>query len=39
MSPLVIQEAKAGVIPILAINVFGKAEQIQDGVVGLVFEF
>lgn len=37
MGPLVIHEAKAGGIPILAIYIFGNAEQIQDGVDGLVF--
>jgi glycosyltransferase involved in cell wall biosynthesis len=39
MSPLVIQEAKAAGIPVLASNVYGNAEQIQDGVNGLLFDF
>ena len=39
MSPLVIQEAKAAGIPVLASNVYGNAEQIQDGVDGLLFDF
>lgn len=39
MSPLVIQEAKAAGIPVLASNVYGNAEQIKDGVDGLLFEF
>jgi glycosyltransferase involved in cell wall biosynthesis len=39
MSPLVIQEAKAAGIPVLASNVFGNAEQIKDGVDGLLFDF
>jgi glycosyltransferase involved in cell wall biosynthesis len=39
MSPLVIQEAKAAGIPVLASNVYGNAEQIKDGVDGLLFDF
>ncbi len=39
MSPLVLQEAKAAGIPALASNVYGNAEQIQDGVDGMLFDF
>jgi glycosyltransferase involved in cell wall biosynthesis len=39
MSPLVIQEAYAAGIPVLASNVYGNAEQIQDGVNGWLFKF
>jgi glycosyltransferase involved in cell wall biosynthesis len=39
MSPLVIQEAKAAGIPVLASNVYGNAEQIRDGIDGLLFDF
>ncbi len=39
MSPLVIQEAFAAGIPVLASNVYGNAEQIEDGVNGWLFEF
>jgi glycosyltransferase involved in cell wall biosynthesis len=39
MSPLVIQEAKAAGIPVLASNVYGNSEQIKDGVDGLLFDF
>jgi len=39
MSPLVIQEAKTAGIPVLASNVYGNAEQIRDGVDGLLFDF
>jgi glycosyltransferase involved in cell wall biosynthesis len=39
MSPLVIQEAKAARLPVLASNVYGNAEQIKDGVDGLLFDF
>ncbi len=39
MSPLVIQEAKGAGIPVLASNVNGNAQQIKDGVDGLLFDF
>jgi len=38
MSPLVIQEAFAAGIPVIASNVYGNAEQLTDGVNGLLFE-
>ncbi|MDB5280363.1 MAG: hypothetical protein JWR61_5318 [Ferruginibacter sp.] len=39
MSPLVIQEAFAAGIPVLASNVYGNAEQVQDGMNGWLFDF
>ena len=39
MSPLVIQEAFAARIPIIASNVYGNAEQITHGENGLLFKF
>ncbi|MFC4261274.1 glycosyltransferase [Ferruginibacter yonginensis] len=39
MSPLVIQEAFAAGIPVIASNVYGNAEQITDGVNGWLFDF
>ena len=39
MSPLVIQEAFAARIPVLASNVYGNAEQICHNFNGLLFEF
>ena len=39
MSPLVIQEAFAAGIPVLASNVCGNAEQIQHNHNGLLFQF
>jgi glycosyltransferase involved in cell wall biosynthesis len=39
MSPLVIQEAFAAGIPVLASNVYGNAEQITDGKNGWLFNF
>ncbi len=39
MSPLVIQEAFAAGIPIIASNVYGNAEQIAHEVNGLLFQF
>jgi glycosyltransferase involved in cell wall biosynthesis len=39
MSPLVIQEAFAAGIPVLASNVFGNAEQIKHNHNGLLFQF
>jgi glycosyltransferase involved in cell wall biosynthesis len=39
MSPLVIQEAFAAGIPVLASNVYGNAEQITDGENGWLFNF
>lgn len=39
MSPLVIQEASAAGIPVLASNVYGNAEQIQHNHNGLLFQF
>ena len=39
MSPLVIQEAFAAPIPVIASNVYGNAEQITHGENGLLFKF
>ena len=39
MSPLVIQEAFAAGIPVLASNVYGNAEQIKNGENGWLFNF
>lgn len=39
MSPLVIQEAFAAGIPVIASSVYGNAEQIKDGVNGWLFQF
>ena len=39
MSPLVIQEAFAAKIPVIASNVYGNAEQIKHGENGLLFQF
>jgi glycosyltransferase involved in cell wall biosynthesis len=39
MSPLVIQEAFAAGIPVLASNVYGNVEQINSGVNGWLFQF
>jgi glycosyltransferase involved in cell wall biosynthesis len=39
MSPLVIQEAFAAGIPVIASNVYGNAEQIKSNVNGLLFRF
>jgi glycosyltransferase involved in cell wall biosynthesis len=39
MSPLVIQEAFAAGIPVLASKVYGNMEHIQHGINGLLFEF
>lgn len=39
MSPLVIQEAFAAGIPVIGSNVYGIAEQVKDGVNGLLFQF
>jgi len=39
MSPLVIQEAFAAGIPVLASRVLGNAEQVKHGVNGLLFTF
>lgn len=39
MSPLVIQEAFAAGIPVIASNVYGNAEQIKHGINGLLFNF
>ena len=39
MSPLVIQEAFAAGLPVIASNVYGNAEQIKHGVNGLLFNF
>jgi glycosyltransferase involved in cell wall biosynthesis len=39
MSPLVIQEAFAAGIPVLASNVYGNAEQIRHNHNGLLFDF
>ncbi len=39
MSPLVIQEAFAAGIPVLASDVYGNAEQIRDGKDGWLFRF
>ena len=38
MSPLVIQEARAARIPVLASNVYGNIEQIVHGKNGLIFK-
>ena len=39
MSPLVIQEAFAAGIPVLASNVYGNSEQVKDGFNGWLFRF
>ena len=39
MSPLVIQEAFAAKIPVIASNVYGNAEQIKHNINGLLFTF
>jgi glycosyltransferase involved in cell wall biosynthesis len=39
MSPLVIQEAFAAGIPVIASNVYGNTEQISHGENGLLFQF
>lgn len=39
MSPLVIQEAFAAGIPVIASNIYGNAEQVHHEVNGLLFEF
>jgi glycosyltransferase involved in cell wall biosynthesis len=39
MSPLVIQEGFAAGIPVMASNVYGNAEQIDDGINGWLFKF
>ncbi len=39
MSPLVIQEAFAAGIPVLASNVYGNAEQVRNGDNGWLFKF
>jgi len=39
MSPLVIQEAFAAGIPVLASNVYGNAEQVRHNYNGLLYEF
>lgn len=39
MSPLVIQEAFAASVPVLASDVYGNAEQITDGENGWLFKF
>jgi glycosyltransferase involved in cell wall biosynthesis len=39
MSPLVIQEAFAAGIPVIASDVYGNAEQVKDGVNGWLFPF
>lgn len=39
MSPLVIQEAFAAGVPVLASRVYGNAEQVQHGINGLLFDF
>lgn len=39
MSPLVIQEAFAAGVPVLASDVYGNAEQITDGANGWLFNF
>jgi glycosyltransferase involved in cell wall biosynthesis len=39
MSPLVIQEAFAACIPVIASDVYGNAEQIKNGSNGWLFEF
>lgn len=39
MSPLIIQEARAAKLPIIASNVYGNSEQIVHGVNGFLFKF
>jgi len=39
MSPLVIQEAFAAGLPVLASDVYGNAEQIKEGINGWLFRF
>jgi glycosyltransferase involved in cell wall biosynthesis len=39
MSPLVIQEAFTAKIPVIASNVYGNLEQIEEGVNGWLFQF
>jgi glycosyltransferase involved in cell wall biosynthesis len=39
MSPLVIQEAFAAGIPVIASDIYGNAEQVKDGENGLLFAF
>lgn len=39
MNPLVIQEAFAAGLPVLASNAYGNTEQIQDGINGWLFRF
>ncbi|HPH93225.1 MAG TPA: glycosyltransferase [Ferruginibacter sp.] len=39
MSPLVIQEAFAAGVPVLASRVYGNAEQVEHAVNGLLFDF
>lgn len=39
MSPLVIQEARAAKLPILASNVIGNSEQIEHEINGILFDF
>ena len=39
MSPLVIQEAFSVGLPVIASNVYGNAEQIKNGINGLLFKF
>ena len=39
MSALVIQEAFAAGLPVLASNVYGNAEQVKDGINGWLFDF
>ena len=39
MSPLVIQEAFAAGIPVIGSDVYGIAEQVKDGINGLLFPF
>ena len=39
MSPLVIQEAFAAGVPVLASDVYGNAEQIKEGINGWLFKF
>jgi glycosyltransferase involved in cell wall biosynthesis len=39
MSPLVIQEAFAMGVPVIASNVYGNAEQVSHGINGLLFKF
>jgi glycosyltransferase involved in cell wall biosynthesis len=38
MSPLVIQEARAARLPIIASNVYGNKEQLENGAGGVLFE-